>query len=154
MNIRIFFAIIAVVVIWFLMKKTTLGLKSVPLVSIRMRQNTLRCHKTDHYPFCDHFWCSCWYGGSSREGLGIYSNVYVQTSSMSVSLTEWPLPFLRWIHQLEFPFAAFLFGALQIGSWYEAHAIPWRSRSSVTASIIFFVIMLTTYRKDDLDAFS
>ena len=40
MNIGIFFAIIAVAVIWFLLKKTTLGLKSVQLVSIQMLLNT------------------------------------------------------------------------------------------------------------------
>ena len=41
MNIGIFFAIIAVAVIWFLLKKTTLGFEILQLVSIPMPQSTL-----------------------------------------------------------------------------------------------------------------
>ena len=68
MNIGIFLAIIAVVVIWFLMKKTTLGFE-IRAVGLNANAGRIRrdvC-KTDHYPFYDHFWCSCWYRWSSRR---------------------------------------------------------------------------------------
>ena len=43
MNIGIFIALIAVAVIWFIIKKTTLGLKFVPLVLTPMLQTMQGC---------------------------------------------------------------------------------------------------------------
>ena len=46
---------------------------------------------------------------------GIYSNVYVQTSSMSVGFNGMAVALLAMNSPIGIPFAAFLFGALQIG---------------------------------------
>ena len=112
MNIGIFFAIIALVVIWFLMKKTTLGFE---IRAVGLNAN-------------------------AAEYLGIYSNVYVQTSSMSVGFNGMAVALLAMNSPIGIPFAAFLFGALQIGGvGMKPAAIPEEVVQIVTASIIFFV---------------
>ena len=78
--------------------------------------------------------------GGVVEGLGIYSNVYVQTSSMSVGFNGMAVALLAMNSPIGIPFAAFLFGALQIGGvGMKPAAIPEEVVQIVTASIIFFV---------------
>ena len=78
-----------------------------------MRRNMLGCLQTDHYPFYDHLVPLAGIGGVA-EGLGIYSNVHVQTSSMSVGFNGMAVALLAMNSPIGIPFA-FLFEGLQIG---------------------------------------
>lgn len=140
MNIGIFFAIIAVVVIWFLMKKTTLGfeIRAVGLNSNAAEYAGMSAKRTI---ILSMIISGALAGiGGVAEGLGIYSNVYVQTSSMSVGFNGMAVALLAMNSPIGIPFAAFLFGALQIGGvGMKPAAIPEEVVQIVTASIIFFV---------------
>ena len=96
MNIGIFFAIIAVVVIWFLMKKTTLGfeIRAVGLNSNAAEYAGMSAKRTI---ILSMIISGALAGiGGVVEGLGIYSNVYVQASSMSVAIKFKTVPETIW----------------------------------------------------------
>ena len=140
MNIGIFFAIIAVVVIWFLMKKTTLGFE-IRAVGLNANAAEYAGMSAKRTIILSMIISGALAGiGGVAEGLGIYSNVYVQTSSMSVGFNGMAVALLAMNSPIGIPFAAFLFGALQIGGvGMKPAAIPEEVVQIVTASIIFFV---------------
>ncbi len=104
MNIGIF-AIIAVVVIWFLMKKQHLVLKSVPVGLANA--GICWCLQNGPLSFLITSWCSAGVGGQQK--VCIYSSVYVQNQLNECWLTEGCCPSFMMNSPIGIPFAAFCF---------------------------------------------
>ncbi|MEN4353968.1 ABC transporter permease [Streptococcus pyogenes] len=132
-NIGIFFAIIAIALIWFLLNKTTLGFE--------IRSVGLNPHASEYA------------GMSSKRtiilsmiisgalaGLGTFENVFVQGSSLAVGFDGMAVSLLAANSPLGIFFSSFLFGVLNIGApGMNIAGIPPELVKVVTASIIFFV---------------
>ena len=140
MNIGIFFALIAVVVIWFVMKKTTLGFE-IRAVGLNPNAADYAGMSAKRTIILSMIISGALAGiGGVVEGLGTYSNVYVQGSSMSVGFNGMAVALLAMNSPIGIPFAAFLFGVLEVGGvGMKPAAIPEEIVQIVTASIIFFV---------------
>ncbi|MGT2784714.1 ABC transporter permease [Streptococcus merionis] len=140
MNIGIFFAIIAVIVIWFLLTKTTLGfeIRSVGLNPTASDYAGMSAKRTI---ILSMIISGALAGlGGAVEGLGTFQNVYIQGSNLSIGFNGMSVALLATNSPLGIPFAAFLFGMLSIGSTGMTRAgIPPELINVVTASIIFFI---------------
>lgn len=140
MNIGIFFAIVAVILVWFLLKKTTLGFE-IRSVGINSHASEYAGMSAKRTIILSMIISGALAGvGGVVEGLGTFQNVYVQGSSLSVGFNGMAVSLLASNSPLGIPFAAFLFAVLQVGApGMNAATIPSELVSIVTASIIFFV---------------
>lgn len=140
MNIGIFFAIIAMIVIWFLLKKTTLGfeIRSVGLNPHASEYAGISAKRTI---ILSMIISGALAGlGGAVEGLGTFQNVYIQGSSLAVGFNGMAVSLLAANSPIGILFAAFLFGVLQVGApGMNVAQVPSELVSIVTASIIFFV---------------
>lgn len=140
MNIGIFIALIAVLVIWFLMKKTTLGFE-IRAVGLNPNASEYAGMSAKRTIILSMIISGALAGiGGVVEGLGTYSNIFVQGSSMSVGFNGMAVALLAMNSPVGIPFAAFLFGVLQVGGpGMNRATIPVELVQIVSASIIFFV---------------
>ena len=84
MNIGIFFAIIAVAVIWFLLKKTTLGFE-IRAVGLNPNASEYAGISAKRTIILSMIISGALAGlGGAVEGLGTFQNVYVQGSSLAI----------------------------------------------------------------------
>ncbi|MEW4353741.1 ABC transporter permease [Streptococcus pneumoniae] len=140
MNIGIFFAIIAVIAIWFMLKKTTLGFE-IRSVGLNPNASEYAGMSSKRTIILSMIISGALAGlGGVVEGLGTFQNVYVQGSSLSVGFNGMAVSLLATNSPVGIPFAAFLFGVLQVGApGMNTATIPSELVNIVTASIIFFV---------------
>ena len=140
MNIGIFFAIIAVAVIWFLLKKTTLGFE-IRAVGLNPHASEYAGISAKRTIILSMIISGALAGlGGAVEGLGTFQNVYVQGASLAVGFNGMAVSLLAANSPIGILFAAFLFGVLQVGApGMNAAQVPSELVSIVTASIIFFV---------------
>ena len=140
MNIGIFFAIVAVILVWLLLKKTTLGFE-IRSVGINSHASEYAGMSAKRTIILSMIISGALAGvGGVVEGLGTFQNVYVQGSSLSVGFNGMAVSLLASNSPIGIPFAAFLFAVLQVGApGMNAATIPSELVSIVTASIIFFV---------------
>ncbi|HGK0930381.1 TPA: ABC transporter permease [Streptococcus pneumoniae] len=140
MNIGIFFAIIAVAVIWFMLKKTTLGFE-IRAVGLNPHASEYAGISAKRTIILSMIISGALAGlGGSVEGLGTFQNVYVQGSSLAIGFNGMAVSLLAANSPIGILFAAFLFGVLQVGApGMNAAQVPSELVSIVTASIIFFV---------------
>jgi len=140
MNIGIFFAIIAVAVIWFLLKKTTLGFE-IRAVGLNPHASEYAGISAKRTIILSMIISGALAGlGGAVEGLGTFQNVYVQGSSLAIGFNGMAVSLLAGNSPIGILFAAFLFGVLQVGApGMNAAQVPSELVSIVTASIIFFV---------------
>ena len=140
MNIGIFFAIIAVAVIWFLLKKTTLGFE-IRAVGLNPNASEYAGISAKRTIILSMIISGALAGlGGAVEGLGTFQNVYVQGSSLAIGFNGMAVSLLAANSPIGILFAAFLFGVLQVGApGMNAAQVPSELVSIVTASIIFFV---------------
>ncbi|MGT2757384.1 ABC transporter permease [Streptococcus ovuberis] len=140
MNIGIFFALIAVIIIWFLMTKTTLGfeIRSVGLNATAADYAGMSAKRTI---ILSMIISGALAGlGGAVEGLGTFQNVYIQGANLAIGFNGMSVALLATNSPLGIPFAAFLFGVLSIGAPGMVRAgIPPELINVVTASIIFFI---------------
>ncbi|MET3644347.1 ABC transporter permease [Streptococcus gallinaceus] len=140
MNIGIFFAIIAVVLIWFMMTKTTLGfeIRSVGLNPSASEYAGMSAKRTIILSMVI---SGALAGiGGAIEGLGTFQNVYIQGGNLAIGFNGMSVALLATNAPLGIPFAAFLFGMLSVGAPGMVRAgIPSELINVVTASIIFFI---------------
>lgn len=140
MNIGIFFAIVAVGVIWFLLNKTTLGfeIRSVGLNPFASEYAGMSSKRTIILSMVI---SGALAGlGGVVEGLGTFGNVFVQSSSLSIGFDGMAVSLLAANNPIGIFFAALLFGVLTIGApGMNVASIPPEVVKVVTASIIFFV---------------
>ena len=140
MNIGIFIALIAVAVIWFIIKKTTLGfeIRSVGLNPNASDYAGMSAKRTIILSMVISG-ALCGIGGAV-EGIGTFQNVYVQAGSLAVGFNGMAVALLASNSPVGIVFAAFLLGTLQTGApGMTTATIPPELVNIVTASIIFFV---------------
>lgn len=140
MNIGIFFAVIAIVVIWFLLNKTTLGfeIRSVGLNKYASEYAGISSKRTIILSMVI---SGALAGlGGVVEGLGTFENVFIQASSLSVGFDGMAVSLLAANNPIGIFFAALLFGVLTVGApGMNVAGIPPEVVKVVTASIIFFI---------------
>ncbi|CYX86202.1 ABC transporter permease [Streptococcus suis] len=140
MNIGIFFAIIAVFVIWFLLTKTTLGfeIRSVGLNPTASDYAGMSAKRTI---ILSMIISGALAGlGGAIQGLGTFQNVYIQSGNLDIGFNGMSVALLASNSPLGIPLAAFLFGVLSVGAPGMVRAqIPPELINVVTASIIFFI---------------
>ncbi|AUO80393.1 Sugar ABC transporter permease [Streptococcus agalactiae] len=132
-NIGIFIAIIAVVLVWFLLNKTTLGFE-IRSVGLNPNASEYAGMSAKRTIILSMIISGAFAGlGGVVEGLGTFENVFVQPSSLAIGLLAANSP-------IGILFAAFLFGVLSVGApGMNIAGIPPELIKVVTASIIFFV---------------
>ncbi|MGT2950158.1 branched-chain amino acid ABC transporter permease [Streptococcus cuniculi] len=140
MNIGIFFAIIAVIVIWFLLTKTTLGFE-IRSVGLNPTASDYAGMSAKQTIILSMIISGALAGlGGAVQGLGTFQNVYTQGGNLDIGFNGMSVALLASNSPLGIPFAAFLFGMLSIGAPGMVKAqIPPELINVVTASIIFFV---------------
>lgn len=137
----LFLALIALVVVWFIIKKTTLGfeIRSVGLNPFASEYAGMSAKKTIVMSMVISG-ALCGLGGVV-EGLGTYQNFFVQTASLSIGFDGMAVSLLGSGSSIGILLSAILFSILKIGglSMQTAAQIPYEIVSVVIASIIFFV---------------
>ena len=140
MNIGIFIALIAVAVVWFIIKKTTLGfeIRSVGLNPNASDYAGMSAKRTIILSMVISG-ALCGIGGAV-EGIGTFQNIYVQPGSLAIGFNGMAVALLASNSPIGIVFAAFLLGTLQTGApGMTTATIPPELVNIVTASIIFFV---------------
>ncbi|MGT2904504.1 ABC transporter permease [Streptococcus didelphis] len=139
-NIGIFFAIIAIVVIWFLLNKTTLGFE-IRSVGLNPHASEYAGMSAKRTIILSMIISGALAGlGGVVEGLGTFENVFVQSSSLAIGFDGMAVSLLAANSPIGIFFSAFLFGVLNIGApGMNIAGIPPELVKVVTASIIFFV---------------
>ena len=140
LNIGIFFALIAVVVIWFLLNKTTLGFE-IRSVGLNPHASEYAGMSAKRTIILSMVISGALAGlGGVVEGLGTFENVYVQSSSLAIGFDGMAVSLLAANNPIGVIFAAFLFAVLNVGApGMNIAGIPPELVKVVTASIIFFV---------------
>lgn len=140
MNIGIFIAIISVILVWFLLKKTTLGfeIRSVGLNPYASRYAGM---STKRIIILSMIVSGALAGlGGAVEGLGTFENAFVQANSLSIGFDGMAVSLLAANNPIGILFSAFLFAVLSVGApGMNIAGIPPEVVKVVTASIIFFV---------------
>ncbi|WP_461219030.1 ABC transporter permease [Lapidilactobacillus salsurivasis] len=137
----LFLALIALVVVWVIMKKTTLGfeIRSVGLNPFASEYAGMSSKKTIIMSMVISGTLAGL--GGVMEGLGTYQNFFIQTASMSIGFDGMAVSLLGGGSSLGILLSALLFSILQIGGlgMQTGAGVPFEIVSIVTASIIFFV---------------
>ncbi|WP_309297204.1 ABC transporter permease [Lapidilactobacillus luobeiensis] len=137
----LFLALIALVAVWLLMKKTTLGfeIRSVGLNPFASEYAGMSSKKTIIMSMVISGTLAGL--GGVMEGLGTYQNFFIQTASMSIGFDGMAVSLLGSGSSLGILLSALLFSILQIGGlgMQTGAGVPFEIVSIVTASIIFFV---------------
>ena len=129
-----------VVVIWYLLKKTTLGFE-IRAVGLNPNASEYAGMSSKRTIIVSMIISGALAGlGGVVEGLGTYQNVFVQGSSLSVGFNGMAVSLLAANSPIGILFAAFLFAVLSVGApGMNVAQIPTELVNIVTASIIFFV---------------
>lgn len=123
MNIGIFFAIIAVAVIWFMLKKTTLGFE-IRAVGLNPHASEYAGISAKRTIILSMIISGALAGlGGAVEGLGTFQNVYVQGSSLAIGFNGMAVSLLcgqltNWYTLCSLP----IWRSPSWGSWYECGA--------------------------------
>ena len=137
----IFLALIGLVLVWFIMKKTTLGfeIRSVGLNPFASEYAGMSAKKTIVMSMVLSGTLAGL--GGVVEGLGTYQNFFVQTASLSIGFDGMAVSLLGGGSSIGILLSAILFSILKIGGlgMQTAAQIPYEIVSVVIASIIFFV---------------
>ncbi|GAB6647575.1 ABC transporter permease [Streptococcus uberis] len=139
-NIGIFFAFIAIALIWFLLNKTTLGFE-IRSVGLNPHASEYAGMSAKRTIIMSMIISGALAGlGGVVEGLGTFENVFVQSSSLAIGFDGMAVSLLAANNPIGILFSSFLFGVLNIGApGMNIAGIPPELVKIVTASIIFFV---------------
>ncbi|MBA2796488.1 ABC transporter permease [Streptococcus porcinus] len=140
LNIGIFFALIAIIIIWFLLNKTTLGFE-IRSVGLNPHASEYAGMSAKRTIILSMIISGALAGlGGVVEGLGTFENVFVQSSSLAIGFDGMAVSLLAANNPLGIFFSSFLFGVLNVGApGMNVAGIPPELVKIVTASIIFFV---------------
>ncbi|MBM7641861.1 ABC transporter permease [Streptococcus loxodontisalivarius] len=137
-NIGFFLALIAVALIWFMMKKTTTGYE-ITAVGLNPHAAEYAGMSSKRVIVMSMIISGALAGlGGTVEGLGTFENAYVQTSSLSIGWDGMAVALLASNSPIGIPFAALLYGVLSIGKTGMI-GVPSEVIDVVSALIIFFV---------------
>lgn len=137
----IFLALIALVLFWFLMKKTTTGfeIKAVGLNPFASRYAGMSDKKNIIISMVlSGAFCGL---GGVVQGLGTYQNYFTQTTTLDIGWDGMSVALLGGMSAIGILLASFLFSILKIGGlgMQTLAGIPYEIVSIVIAAIIFFV---------------
>ena len=140
-NAGIFLGIVAIIVYWFLMKKTTVGfeIKAVRLNPFASRYAGMSAKKSI---ILSMLLSGAFAGiGGVVQGLGTYQNYFTQTSSIDIGWDGLSVALLGNSTAFGILIAAFLFSILKIGGlgMQTVAGVPYEIVSIVIAAIIFFI---------------
>ncbi|WP_373756907.1 ABC transporter permease [Streptococcus ferus] len=140
MNIGFFIALVAILLVWYLLNKTTLGFE-IRAVGLNPNASEYAGMSAKRTIVLSMILSGALAGlGGVVEGLGTFENVYVQTSSLAIGFDGMAVSLLATNSPIGILFAAFLFGVLSVGApGMNAATIPPELIKVVTALIIFFV---------------
>lgn len=139
-NLGIFLALIAVVIIWYVLNKTTLGFE--------IRSVGLNPHASEYAGISSKrtIILSMIISGAlaglagAVEGLGTFEYIFSQAGSLAIGFDGMAVSLLAGNNPIAIVFTALLFGTLNIGApGMNVAGIPPEVVKIVTASIIFFV---------------
>lgn len=138
MNLGIFLAIIAVVLVWFIIKKTTMGYE-ITAVGLNPNASEYAGMSSKRVIIISMIISGALAGlGGTVEGLGTFQNVYVQSGSLGIGWDGMAVALLAVNSAVGIPFAAFLYAVLAIGKTGMV-GIPSEIIDVISALIIFFV---------------
>lgn len=145
MNLGFFLALAAIFLIWYLLKKTTLGFE-IRSVGLNPKASEYAGMSSKRTIVLSMIISGALAGlGGVVEGLGTFGNVYVQTSSLAIGFDGMAVSLLAANSPLGILLSAFLFAALSVGapgmSISDASHVgtPPELIKVVMALIIFFV---------------
>ncbi|MDR0885128.1 MAG: ABC transporter permease [Clostridiales Family XIII bacterium] len=140
LNLGIFFALIGLVIVWFLMKKTTLGFE-IRGVGINPYASEYAGISSKRTIILSMIISGALAGlGGVIEGLGTFENFFAQGASLSIGYDGMAVSLLGSGSAIGILLAALLFSVLKIGSaGMNIAGIPPEIVNVVIASIIFFV---------------
>ncbi|MGX7199512.1 ABC transporter permease [Enterococcus nangangensis] len=137
----LFLALITLVLVWFLMKKTTLGfeIRSVGLNPFASEYAGMSSKRTIVMSMVISGLLAGL--GGVVEGLGTYQNFFVQTASLSIGFDGMAVSLLGSGTSIGILLSAILFSILKIGGlgMQTKAQVPFEIVSVVIAAIIFFV---------------
>jgi simple sugar transport system permease protein len=139
-NLGLFLALIALVLVWFLMKKTTVGFE-IRAVGINPFASEYAGISSKRTIVLSMVISGALAGlGGVVEGLGTFQNFFVQGGSLSIGFDGMAVSLLGSGSSIGILFAAILFSILKIGSpGMSSVGIPPEIVNVVIASIIFFI---------------
>ncbi|MEE8857621.1 MAG: ABC transporter permease [Lactobacillus sp.] len=137
----VFLALIALVIFWFLMKKTTVGfeIKAVGLNPFASRYAGMSDKKNIVVSMLlSGAFCGL---GGVVQGLGTYQNYFTQTTTLDIGWDGMSVALLGGMSAIGILLASLLFSILKIGGlgMQTVAGIPFEIVSIVIAAIIFFV---------------
>ena len=140
-NAGLFLAVIAIIIFWIMMKKTTLGfeIRSVGMNPFASEYAGMSSKKTIILSMVISGVLSGL--GGVVEGLGTYQNFFTQTSSLSIGFDGMSVALLGGGSALGILLASLLFSILKIGGlgMQTGAGVPFEIVNIVIAAIIFFV---------------
>ncbi len=138
-NLGFLFAIIAVVIIWFILKKTTLGYE-ITAVGLNPNAAEYAGMSSKKMIVISMAISGALAGlGGAVEGLGTFEYIQRQASSLSIGWNGMAVALLAANSPIGIPFAAFLYAVLEIGKSGMQKIVPTEIIDVVSALIIFFV---------------
>ncbi|KXT78690.1 ABC transporter permease [Streptococcus sp. DD13] len=150
-NLGIFMAIIAVIIIWFVLKKTTLGYE-ITAVGLNPNAAEYAGMSAKRIIILSMLISGALAGlGGAVDGLGTYVTVKTQASSLSIGWNGMAVALLAANSPIGIPFAAFLYGVLEAGRAGMQAVVVSEMVDVVSAFIIFFVGISYVIRKGLID---
>lgn len=140
-NAGLFIALIGLVVVWFIMKKTTLGYE-IRAVGLNPNASEYAGMSSKRTIIMSMVLSGTFAGlGGVVEGLGTYQNFFVQTESLAIGFDGLAVSLLGAGSSIGILLAALLFSILQIGGlgMQTGAGVPFEIVNVVIALIIFFV---------------
>ncbi|TCD46409.1 ABC transporter permease [Streptococcus sp. X16XC17] len=138
-NLGLFFALIAVALIWFLLKKTIAGYE-ITAVGLNPHAAEYAGISSKKMIILSMVISGALSGlGGAVDGLGTYEFVKQQDASLSIGFNGMAVALLAANSPIGIPFAALLFGILEIGKSGMQAIVPPEIVDVISALIIFFV---------------
>lgn len=140
-NAGLFLALLGLVVVWFIMKKTTLGYE-IRAVGLNPNASEYAGMSSKRTIILSMVLSGTFAGlGGVVEGLGTYQNFFVQTESLSIGFDGLAVSLLGAGTSIGILLSALLFSVLQIGGlgMQTGAGVPFEIVNVVIALIIFFV---------------
>ncbi|GMA07344.1 ABC transporter permease [Tetragenococcus halophilus subsp. flandriensis] len=140
-NAGLFLALLGLVVVWFIMKKTTLGYE-IRAVGLNPNASEYAGMSSKRTIILSMVLSGTFAGlGGVVEGLGTYQNFFVQTESLSIGFDGLAVSLLGAGTSIGILLSALLFSILQIGGlgMQTGAGVPFEIVNVVIALIIFFV---------------
>lgn len=139
-NIGIFMALVAVIIVWYVLNKTTLGFE-IRSVGLNPNASEYAGMSSKQTIVLSMVISGALAGlGGVVQGLGTFEHIFIQGSNLSIGFDGMAVSLLASNNPIGIIFSAFLFGVLEVGkTGMKVAQVPPEIVQVVTGSIIFFV---------------